>query len=362
MRTFVPALTLLLASSLAASAAGQDGDAETMPARTNPRAVLQTTLGDMTLELYADKAPLTVANFLQYAQSGHYDNTMFHRVIKGFMAQGGGLLEGYVPKQTRKAISNEADNGLKNTRLTVAMARLGEPHSATSQFFINDGENVFLDHTAKTKAGWGYCVFGKIVDGVDTYEKLINGEVKVDQRADVQSPAALVTPVLITGVQLPDETVIATIMARAEQVERERQEAEAAARQDALKEGIELVKSKGADVSTGSTSDTGLWSLDTVEGSGGNPGPTDRVTVHYTGWLTNGTKFDSSHDRGQPATFPLNGVIAGWTEGVGGMKPGGKRYLVIPFELAYGAAGRPPTIPARATLVFEVELISIAGR
>ena len=106
----------------------------------------------------------------------------------------------------------------------------------------------------------------------------------------------------------------------------------------------------------------GLQIEDLAEGTGPVAAKGHEVSVHYTGWLTNGTKFDSSRDRGQPATFPLNGVIAGWTEGVGGMKPGGKRYLVIPYQMAYGEGGRPPTIPAKATLVFEVELISIAGR
>ena len=358
MRFLAPALTLLLAATLAVPAAGQDDAAPS----ANPRVVLHTTVGDMTLELYADKAPQTVANFLQYAQSGHYDNTMFHRVIKGFMAQGGGMLEGYVPKTTRKPVTNEADNGLKNTRLTVAMARTNDPHSATSQFFINDADNKFLDHTAKTARGWGYCVFGKLVGGEEAYGKLINAEVKMDPRADRGQKAAPLTPILITKVTVPGEKVVAAILERAAAAEAEREAAAAAARRAALAEGITLVEGKGGDVSKGVTSDTGLWHLDTVEGSGGNPSPTDRVTVHYTGWLTNGKKFDSSVDRGQPATFPLNGVIAGWTEGVSGMKPGGKRYLVIPYELAYGESGRPPTIPAKATLVFEVELISIAGR
>ena len=114
-------------------------------------------------------------------------------------------------------------------------------------------------------------------------------------------------------------------------------------------------------MSLGQLSDTGLWTFDVVEGEGRTPAITETVEVHYTGWLDNGTKFDSSKDRGQPITFSLQGVIAGWTEGVSGMKVGGTRYLVIPYALGYGERGSPPSIPSRSTLVFEVELLDIVG-
>jgi peptidyl-prolyl cis-trans isomerase B (cyclophilin B) len=134
--------------------------------------ILHTNHGDISLELDAAKAPKTVANFLQYVRDGHYDNTLFHRVIDGFMVQGGGMTAGMKQKPTRAGVENEAANGLKNARYTVAMARTSEPHSATAQFFINVGDNAFLDHTAPTAQGWGYCVFGKVVAGQDVVDRI----------------------------------------------------------------------------------------------------------------------------------------------------------------------------------------------
>ncbi len=134
--------------------------------------ILHTNHGDISLELDAAKAPKTVANFLQYVRDGHYDNTLFHRVIDGFMVQGGGMTAGMKQKPTRAGVENEAANGLKNARYTVAMARTSDPHSATAQFFINVGDNAFLDHTAPTAQGWGYCVFGKVVAGQDVVDRI----------------------------------------------------------------------------------------------------------------------------------------------------------------------------------------------
>ena len=134
--------------------------------------ILHTSHGDITLELDASGAPKTVANFLQYVRDGHYDNTLFHRVIDGFMIQGGGMTPGMKQKPTRAGVANEAAKGVKNTRYTVAMARTSDPHSATAQFFINVGDNSFLDHTAPSAQGWGYCVFGKVVAGQDIVDKI----------------------------------------------------------------------------------------------------------------------------------------------------------------------------------------------
>ena len=133
---------------------------------------LHTSLGVITLELDAEKAPATVANFLEYVKSGFYDNTIFHRVIDGFMVQGGGMEPGMKQKTTRAQIKNEADNGLKNEAYTVAMARTSNPDSATAQFFINVSDNTFLNHTAKTPQGWGYCVFGRVVEGKDIVDRI----------------------------------------------------------------------------------------------------------------------------------------------------------------------------------------------
>ena len=133
---------------------------------------LTTTLGEITLELDAAKAPLTVANFLEYVKSGHYDNTIFHRVIDGFMIQGGGFEPGMQQKPTRETVKNEADNGLKNAAYTVAMARTPDPHSASAQFFINVSDNDFLNFKSATPQGYGYCVFGRVVGGQDVVDKI----------------------------------------------------------------------------------------------------------------------------------------------------------------------------------------------
>ena len=133
---------------------------------------LKTNFGIIALELDTGRAPETVKNFLEYVESGFYSNTVFHRVIDGFMIQGGGFEPGMRQKPVRGPIKNEADNGVKNERYTVAMARTSEPHSASSQFLINVKDNGFLDHTAPNAQGWGYCVFGKIVEGQDVVDKI----------------------------------------------------------------------------------------------------------------------------------------------------------------------------------------------
>ena len=133
---------------------------------------IKTNHGEMSLELDVEKAPITVANFLEYVQSGFFNNTIFHRVIDGFMVQGGGFEPGMNQKPTRATIKNEADNGLKNDMYTVAMARTSDPNSATAQFFINASNNDFLNYTSPTPQGWGYCVFGKIVEGQDVIDKI----------------------------------------------------------------------------------------------------------------------------------------------------------------------------------------------
>ena len=133
---------------------------------------LTTNHGDITLKLDAEKAPKTVANFLQYVRDGHYDNTVFHRVIDGFMIQGGGMEPGMKQKPTRAPIANEANNGLKNEPGTLAMARTMAPHSATAQFFINVANNEFLNHRGQSMQGWGYAVFGRVTQGMDVVERI----------------------------------------------------------------------------------------------------------------------------------------------------------------------------------------------
>ncbi|MEJ2694035.1 MAG: peptidylprolyl isomerase [Candidatus Thiodiazotropha sp.] len=157
-------LQLFLTSLLLASLSIYNAQAETVQVE------MKTSLGTLTLSLDRDKAPKSVDNFVQYARDGFYDGTIFHRVIKDFMIQGGGFTSDMSKKQTRPAIKNEADNGLKNKRGTIAMARTSAPHSATSQFFINHKDNAFLDHPGSR--GWGYAVFGKVTDGMSVVDAI----------------------------------------------------------------------------------------------------------------------------------------------------------------------------------------------
>ena len=156
---------------------------------------LSTNFGDITLELNAEKAPITVANFLQYVESGFYSDVIFHRVIDGFMIQGGGFDTTMKQKKTVAEIKNEANNGLTNDKYTIAMARTSIPDSASSQFFINVGNNEFLNHTAPTSSGWGYCVFGKVVEGTDVVDKI--RAVKTGSKAGHQDVP--VEPVIINS-------------------------------------------------------------------------------------------------------------------------------------------------------------------
>jgi len=187
------AATLLLVST----AGAQDPDAASAPA--NPQVTLHTSLGDIRIELFAQEAPVTVENFLQYAREGFYDGTVFHRVISHFMIQGGGMTADLQQKPTRDGIVNEATNGLKNVRGTVAMARTGDPNSATSQFFINVEANRSLDHTGTSDSrAWGYAVFGRVVDGMDVVDEIRFVDTgRVGPMSDVP-----VTPVLIESVEV----------------------------------------------------------------------------------------------------------------------------------------------------------------
>ena len=143
-----------------------------MAVAANPKVEMETSKGKMVIELFPDKAPETVKNFLNYVETKYYDGTIFHRVIPKFMIQGGGFTADMKQKSAGAPIKNEADNGLKNDRGTIAMARTGDPHSATAQFFINSVNNDFLNHTSKTQQGWGYVVFGKVISGMDVIEAI----------------------------------------------------------------------------------------------------------------------------------------------------------------------------------------------
>ena len=150
-----------------------------LQAAEKPKVHFETTMGDFTIELEPDKAPQTVANFIEYVRAGHYDGLIFHRVIKAFMVQGGGFDRNYTKMPTRQPIENEADNGLPNERGTIAMARTGDPHSATNQFFINVKYNGFLNYQSKTQQGWGYTAFGRVIDGMNIVGRISVGCIRV---------------------------------------------------------------------------------------------------------------------------------------------------------------------------------------
>ena len=165
-------LAVLILAVMAGTTMGQENTA------SNPQVVMETSRGEIVLELYPDKAPLTVKNFLAYIDAGFYSGTVFHRVIPGFMIQGGGFSRGMQKKPTLTPVKNEAFNGLKNDRGTIAMARTQDPHSASSQFFINTADNADLNYNGQTPSGWGYAVFGKVIEGmqvVDAISKVETG-------------------------------------------------------------------------------------------------------------------------------------------------------------------------------------------
>ena len=164
----------------------------------NPQVRLETSAGPVTVELYEDKAPQTVANFLKYVDDGFYDGTQFHRVIRGFMIQGGGFDQSGQRKATRSPIQNEADNGLSNERGTLAMARTGNPHSATAQFFVNLVDNDNLDFSGKNARGWGYAVFGKVTDGMPVVDNIASERTTSQRLNGMLARDVPQVPILIT--------------------------------------------------------------------------------------------------------------------------------------------------------------------
>tara|TARA_B100000809_G_scaffold200746_1_gene201080 strand:+ start:119 stop:718 length:600 start_codon:yes stop_codon:yes gene_type:complete len=189
-------LFALLLSATSTYAADVDADAKTAPVATpNPIAIISTTVGEITLQLYADKSPVTVANFIDYANSGFYNGTIFHRVIKNFMIQGGGFNKDMVKKNTKAPIINESLNRVANSKYTIAMARTSNPNSATAQFFINTQDNVSLNVTRERA---GYAVFGQVINGKDVVDKIENSETKkVAAYSDVPAEQIVITKVVI---------------------------------------------------------------------------------------------------------------------------------------------------------------------
>jgi len=194
-----PTILLAILAGLTSVLISTQLSAQTAAANTNPKAVIHTSMGDISIELFADKSPLSVENFIRYVNSGYYDGTIFHRVISHFMIQGGGMTEDLKEKPTSQPINNESMNGLSNKRGTLAMARTNNPHSATSQFFINVQDNGNLDHPRDpNSSSWGYAVFGKVTEGMEVVDSIRFVETKtVPPFSDVP-----VVPVVIQSVEI----------------------------------------------------------------------------------------------------------------------------------------------------------------
>jgi len=362
MTRFGLALACGAAIFFTGTVAGQEKGSKLPPTDPmHPYVKLETTLGDIVLKLDAMKAPITTLNFIRYADDKFYDGTIFHRVMSNFMIQGGGYTANMDQKSAglHAPIRNEWKNGLSNKRGTVAMARLGGQHdSATSQFFINVVDNARLDGPVD---GAGYAVFATVVSGMDTTVEAIR---TTEVGANPKLPMGRVVPV--KTVEIKTARLISDFDRKqtqklADQAEKAFRSAENDARSAKLKAMKDVIaKFEKETGKKAVTTSSGLSYIDMIEGKGAQPKRTDRVEVHYTGWLTNGKKFDSSVDRGKPFAFSLQGgVIKGWLEGVATMKVGGKRKLIIPSDLGYGLRGSPPVIPPSSTLIFDVELLAI---
>jgi len=332
----------------------QDGKPK-LPDRVYVR--MATSKGDIFLELNYEKAPISTKNFLDYVDSGHYNGTIFHRVMDNFMIQGGGFDRNRKERKGKSPIRNEWQNGLKNRRGTIAMARTTAPDSATCQFFINVRDNSNLDVPYAGGGNAAYAVFGKVIKGMDVVDKIKSVPVKSESGFE----ALPIEPVIIERVTRVKPEELRSEIAEARRIEEEETRANKEKFARLLADGISFVKARGADVSKGQQTPSGLWYVDLKPGKGDSPGPGSTVKVHYTGWLPNGTKFDSSRDRKEPIEKPLGTLIPGWNEGLRTMKAGGRRFLVIPPELGYGPRGAG-SIPPNAVLVFDIELLELKQR
>ncbi len=357
-----PAPPLAVAQAPAAAPAANPG--------LHPRVKLETSLGDIIIELDGEKAPISTQNFIRYAEEGFYNGTIFHRVIKTFMIQGGG----WTPELTKKTqgihppIKNEWQNGLKNVRGAIAMARTDEPDSATAEFFINVVDNPNLDTPRQPRRGGppaAYAAFGRVVEGMDVVDKI--KEVPVQKSSKMPSSDAMPTvpiePVIIKSVTLVSEYDRARVEQAAAEAVQKADEERAKAEQEREKALQNLAaKIEGEIGKKMEKTPRGLMYAIVTEGQGASPKPGDTVSILFTGSLPDGKVWDSVTDRNKPRTMALNvrETLPGLVEGISLMKPGGKAKFIVPPLLAYGPGARlDKTIPPDSTLIFDVELLEV---
>jgi len=361
VRLLVISAVLVGNSICVAGDAPGEGESADTKLSLYPLVEMETTLGNFVLELNAEKAPITTMNFVWYVEDGFYEGTIFHRILTQKLIQGGGYLPDLEKKVEglRPGIPNEWRNGLKNEQWTIAMSRSGtRPDSAQSQFFINLVDNLSSDEPRVD--GSGIAVFGKVVSGFKTIARIRDAELTANPKYGGSSKTIPAEPVIIKSAKVTRdfdrdaiEEVARTHIGRL-QKEREK------IAQDNTRITYELAEKIEKETNSEMvTTLSGLKYVDLKVGTGRVPGPRDTVTVHYTGWLADGTEFQTSRHKEEPPTFEIHSAVTGWVEALQSMKVGGIRKLIVPSHLGYGPMGREGLIPPHAVLVYELELLGV---
>ena len=355
----------LTAVIMVATGVSADGMQPQGAAELHPRIEIETTLGQFVLELDAERAPLTVMNFVQYVEEGFYKSTIFHRVLPGALIQGGAYTANMDKKTEglRGGIADESDNGLSNIRGAVALYRVPDRlESGAAQFFINVGDNTNLD--LKRRDGAAYTAFGRVVAGMDTVDRIAQTPVGPHPKmAAGLSPVVPLEPVVIKSVRMltPFSPGKAQAVVDARELSaRQAEEEERKAAEAVLRAKVAELEAKARQAGTElKKTESGLMYVDLVQGRGAPPIPEETVSLHYRGTLLDGTELENTYTMDSPATKKVSKFIQGVQEGLTTMYEGGKRILLIPPELAFGDKGVPGRVPPNATLIFEIELLSI---
>ena len=329
----------------------------------HPRVKIETTMGEMVLELDAEAAPLTVINFVQYVEDKFYDRTIFHRVLPNRLIQGGA----YQPSMEKKTeglrnlIEDRSANGLKNLRGTVAMYRVpGRPNSTGGHFFINLADNGHLD--LPRLDGRAYTVFGRVVEGLETGDRISQTPTSTHAKyAAGRSPVVPIEPVTMKSVKLLtpfDREQAQAVADAAEREAREAVERAEKAAQEILQSRIEAYEQEANDKFV--TTDSGLRYIDLREGTGAPPIQDEKVSFHYRAFLIDGTEVDDTYVRGEPKLQVITKLLPGIQEGLLSMREGGKRVLLVPPNLAFGSRGIPDgRVPPDSMIFYEIELLGI---